>query len=129
MLDPAGDAGRAESLRAARPAQLGDVRRASTQRELKKVLDRAHVIPSPSGSPNIRLRFCTACEAAPFHRLSIAPNTIDAAGALVAVDRDAADVRLADVAHAGRRRGELDERLVGVGVAVELLERRAASPA
>ena len=36
--------------------------------------------------------------------------------------RDAADVRLADVAHAGRRGGELDERLVRVSVGVQRLE-------
>jgi carbamoyl-phosphate synthase small subunit len=35
-----------------------------------------HAMPSASGRPNIRLRFWTACEAAPFQRLSIAANTI-----------------------------------------------------
>ena len=43
-----------------------------TQREEKKVLVAGLIeIPSPSGSPSIRLRFWIACEAAPFQRLSI----------------------------------------------------------
>ncbi len=36
----------------------------------------AHSSPLVSGRPNIRLRFCTACEEVPFQRLSIAPNAI-----------------------------------------------------
>ena len=35
-----------------------------------------HSSPSVSGRPNIRLRFCTACDAAPFHRLSITEKTM-----------------------------------------------------
>ena len=35
----------------------------------------AHPIPAVSLRPNIRLRFCTACDDEPFHRLSIAAKT------------------------------------------------------
>ena len=69
-------------------------------------------MPSPSGRPNIRLRFWTACEAAPFHRLSIAPNTITRPVRASRWTEIAADVGLADVAYTGRLVGELDERLV-----------------
>ena len=36
---------------------------------------RAHASPSRSSRPNIALRFWTACDAAPFQRLSIAAKT------------------------------------------------------
>ena len=65
-LQPAGDAGGAEALRQ-RVVGLG---RVLGQRD-----PAAHASPSLSSRPNIRLRFCTACDAAPFHRLSIAENT------------------------------------------------------
>ena len=40
------------------------------------VSQRSSQSPSVSGRPNIRFRFWTACDAAPFHRLSIAAKTI-----------------------------------------------------
>ena len=98
----------------------------SIQRELKKPASAsrlvAHEIPSPSGSPNIRLRFWTACEDGAL------PEVVDRAehdhppGARVAVDGDPADVRLADFSYSGRRRRELDERLSVVGVDIQLLD-------
>ncbi len=71
-LQAGGDPGRAEALR--QPARrvdrmLGKGYPAGRGRRL------GHVSPSLSSRPNIRLRFCTACDAAPFHRLSIAENT------------------------------------------------------
>src|SRR2546430_4864798 len=39
--------------------------------EASSELDDPHARPSVSGNPHIRLKFCTACEAAPFSRLSI----------------------------------------------------------
>ena len=76
-LIPHGDAGRAEARRAARrrrrararapaPAPSASGRTASRSRSQQ---------PRVSGRPNIRLRFCTACEEVPFQRLSIAENT------------------------------------------------------
>ena len=47
---------------------LGDV--------LRDLQPTTHNSASLSGRPNIRLRFWTACEAAPFHRLSIAAKTM-----------------------------------------------------
>ena len=95
--------------------------RARTHRERKKARSAAHRRPSASSRPSITLRFCTACPAAPFHRLSIAANTSTRpSGAVVGVD--AADVRVAHVAHARRHGGQLDEALVAVGVVEQLLD-------
>ena len=114
-LEPAGDARGPKSLGQAAGELGGVVGRLDPARGEERARG-GHSMPSPSGRPNIRLRFWIACDAAPFHRLSIAPNTIDPAGALVAVHRDTADVGLAHVADAGRLVGELDERLVRVRV-------------
>ena len=43
----------------------GIVEKASSQ------LDHSHASPSVSGNPHMRLKFCTACDAAPLSRLSI----------------------------------------------------------
>ena len=71
--------------------------------------------PSRSSRPNIRSRFWTACDAAPFHRLSIEEKT-KMRPVRVAVDGEAAEVRLAHVEHAGRPEPQLDPRLARVGV-------------
>ena len=67
-LEPAGDARGAEARRQVARV-VGDVLRASATQ-------RTHSSPSVSGRPNIRLRFCTACDAAPFHRLSMTEKTM-----------------------------------------------------
>src|SRR5207248_4967288 len=71
VLDPAGDAGGPEALGQA-ASELAE----AGWRLDPAGAEEAHEIPSPSSSPNIRFRFWTACEDAPFHRLSIAANTI-----------------------------------------------------
>ena len=72
-LDPRAHAGGAEAARRARrPVARSRAAGGSTQREAKHA---SLSSPSRSSRPNIRLRFWTACEAAPFQRLSIAANT------------------------------------------------------
>ena len=76
-LDPAGDAGRAEARRAARSRRRARARaraRAPSASGRTARLPRS-CSPARLGQPNIRLRFCTACEEVPFQRLSIAENT------------------------------------------------------
>ena len=88
----------------------------STQREAKNA---AHgSIPPSRRRPNMRLRFCTACDAAPFQRLSIAPKTKHLAGALVGARRGSRQTFVSRTSRTpGGAVGELDERLVGVGAA------------
>ena len=122
-LDPGSDARRAEAR-----GQRGRVELASTcggrvapSASGRSVMARPRRSPatgprpSASGRPSIRLRSCTACPAAPFQRLSIAANTSTRPGGRLDGHVDAADVRVAHLAHAGRRVGQLHERLVGVG--------------
>ena len=72
-LIPHATPGGAEARAAGRPASSRDVRRAV---DPARAEEGAHDdAPRASGSPNIRLRFCTACEAVPFQRLSIAAKT------------------------------------------------------
>ena len=80
--------------------------------------------PSSPGRPNIRFRFWTACEEVPFQRLSMRGEHEHLAGVLVGGGEEAAVVRLAHLAHPGRRVHDLDERLVRVGVGEQL----AAAP-
>ena len=68
------------------------------------------------------MRFWTACEEVPFQRLSIAEKTSTLPVWRVDGGEDAAEVGLADLAHAGGPLDDLDERLGGVGVAVELAQ-------
>ena len=61
--------------------------------------------------PSIRLRFCTACPAAPFQRLSIAQKATIRPDRSSRRDVDASGVRVAHVADAGGRLDDLDEGL------------------
>src|SRR6185436_9532291 len=73
LLQAGRDAGRAEAGR--QPAvQLRDVVGLRYPARAEET-GRHQAIPAPSGKPNIRLRFCTACEEVPFQRLSIAAST------------------------------------------------------
>src|SRR5581483_8966140 len=69
-LQPRRDAGGAEPTGEARAAaELAHVRGRGHPAGAEEGLG-AHVMPSPSGRPNITLRFWTACEDVPFQRLS-----------------------------------------------------------
>ena len=72
VLDPGGDARGAEAQR--QPA-LDDLADVVGRVHPAGAEERAHRRPAVSSRPNIRLRFCTACDAAPFHRLSITAKT------------------------------------------------------
>ena len=125
---PGGPEARAQARSARAPRRPAG---GSTQRERKNegIAPRysllAHRSPSSSSSPSIRLRFWIACPAAPFQRLSIAREDEDPPAA---VDGrvDPAEVRVADLAHAGRAVDHLDERLAGVALGVEGARASAA---
>ena len=72
-LRPQRHAGRAEAAGQPPARPRSRAPGGSTQRERRSSCGSS---PSHSSSPNIRLRFWTACDAAPFQRLSIAAKTI-----------------------------------------------------
>ena len=126
-LDARGDAGGAEAGRQAARRRSATWPGRGTQRERKKRRAALTAIPSVSGSPNMRFRFCTACDAGALPEVVDRREDEHLAGARVDVDVDAADVRLAHVAHARRRVDQLDERLVGVARRVAARRRPRAS--
>src|SRR4029077_10949187 len=71
-LDAGGDAGGAKPGGEPLAVELGHVLRARHP----AAGGENHAIPSPSGRPNMRLRFWIACDDVPFHRLSMTLNTM-----------------------------------------------------
>src|SRR4051794_40580509 len=69
------DAGGAEALRQAAVGRLADALGHLDPARAEEAGADGHCRPAVSSSPNIRLRFCTACDEDPFQRLSIAAKT------------------------------------------------------
>ena len=112
-LDPGGDARRAEARRQRGRVELGRVRGRFDPARAEEGHG-ACSRPSASGSPSIRFRSWSACDAAPFQRLSIAANasTRPVAGSTVAKTRAMLVSRTSRTP--GRHVGQLDERLAVV---------------
>ena len=116
-------AGRLEPARHARGAEAGGqpaVELGHVVRQRRPSAMRSVTAPPLSSRPNIRLRFCTACDDVPFHRLSIVAKTITRPVRVVVVHaRCGRSWSRAPRCMPGGPSTHLDQRLARVGVVVE----------